>query len=132
LNVSTTHNKGEEERRGGDLPEPRSLEEHIFEVCVYLVMAARGLVDEEHMYGPMRLLDGASRLADIFSKSTANLRLDPFLLKVKKEIDNNFNVHMESDEKFISFIDKIVDEFTDEIKRRYAGDGQNSTSSTLE
>jgi len=69
------------------------------------------------MYGPMRLMDAVSRLADIYSKDS-DLSSDSFLVRMKKEIDGNL-FYLDSDEEFVAFVDKIVLEFTDEIRRRY-------------
>jgi len=35
---------------------------------VFLVVSARGCVEEPHLYGPLRLVDAASRLIDIMRR----------------------------------------------------------------
>jgi hypothetical protein len=93
-------------------------ERHIFELSLFLLTAARGCVDEPKMYGPLRLVDAISRLADIYSK-TDKIKPDPFLLKMKEEIDTNKYVVMSSEDDFVAFIDRLILQFTDEMKRRY-------------
>jgi hypothetical protein len=63
-------------------------------------------------------MDAITRLTAIYSK-TDKLKPDPFLLKVKDEIDANKALAMKSEEEFIAFMDRMVIEFTDEMRRRY-------------
>jgi hypothetical protein len=93
-------------------------EAHIFELSLFLITAARGCVDEPKMYGPLRLIEAISRLADVYGRSD-KLKPDPFMAKVKAEIDANKYQVMASEETFVAFLDKMVVEFTDEMKRRY-------------
>ncbi|MGC8974654.1 MAG: DUF6092 family protein [Thermoprotei archaeon] len=39
-------------------------DEH-FKLLAFLITSARGRVDEPHLYGPLRLVDAASKLIDI-------------------------------------------------------------------
>jgi len=103
--------------------EPSSVEQHIFELALFLVTAARGCVEEPHMYGPLRLMDAVSRLIDLYSK-TDLLKRDEFLIAAKKQIEENIDKVMVSDEEFVKFMDDVVREFTDETVRRY---GRSST-----
>src|SRR5208282_1305371 len=96
-------------------------EQHIFELALFLLTAARGCVGEPPIYGPLRLVDAISRLTDIYSKSD-KLKPDPFLLKAKQEIDANKYRVMASEEEFIAFMDRLIVEFTEEMKRRYPVD----------
>jgi len=93
-------------------------EEHIFEMALFLLTAARGCVGEPKIYGSFRLVDAVSRLTDIYARSDS-LKPDPFLIKAKREIDANKYRVMASDEEFIQFMDRIILEFADELKRRY-------------
>ena len=104
----------------GDVPTPgkaQSPEDHIFELSLYLLTSARGCVGEPHIYGPLRLMEAISRLVDLYS-TTNSLRPDPFLQMAKKEIDENKYQVMASEDDFIAFMDKLIIEFTDELKRR--------------
>jgi len=93
-------------------------EEYIFELALFLLTAARGCVTEPHMYGPLRLVDAVSRLTDLYSKTNV-LKTDPFLVQAKQEIDKNIYTVMSSSEDFVKFMDDLISEFTDELKRRY-------------
>jgi len=102
--------------------EPGSPEQHVFELALFLVTAARGCVDEPLMYGPLRLLDAASRLAHLYA-TTSLLRRDEFLIEAKRKIEQNIDKVMVSDDQFIKFMDGIVSEFADETMRRYGSKG---------
>lgn len=93
------------------------IREGIFQLSLYLVTAARGCVDEPHMYGPLRLMNAITRLSNLYSKSNA-LKPDQFLTSASKEIDENLDKVMSSEDEFIAFMDKMVIEFTEELKRR--------------
>jgi hypothetical protein len=94
-------------------------EEFLFEYSLFLLTSARGLVGEPRLYGALRLLDGISRLTDLYS-TTDKILPDPFLLKVKAGIDANVNKVMKSDEEFIRFMDDLIVKFTEEMKKRYS------------
>ncbi len=93
------------------------IREGIFELSIYLVTAARGCVDERHMYGPLRLMSAVSRLSNLCPKDSA-LKPDAFLISAAKEIDENLDKVMSSEDDFITFMDQMVIKFTDELKRR--------------
>jgi hypothetical protein len=99
-----------------------SIREGIFELSIYLVTAARGCVDERHMYGPLRLMSAVSRLSSFYSRSSA-LKPDPFLMNAAKEIDENLDMVMSSEDDFVTFMDQMVIKFTDELKRRELNQG---------
>jgi uncharacterized protein DUF6092 len=96
-----------------------SLQEAIFELSLFLLTAARGCVDEPHMYGPLRLMNAINRLSGLYSKSNL-LTPDQFLLKRSKEIEENIDKVMSSEDEFIAFMDKMIVEFTTEMKTRYS------------
>jgi len=45
------------------------LHQGLFRLLGYMLASARGLVDEPQLYGPFRLLDGASRLCGLLAAS---------------------------------------------------------------
>lgn len=102
-----------------------SPEQYIFELSLYLLTAARGCVGEPHIYGSFRLLEGISRLADLYSK-TDKLKPDEFLLKAKKEIDEKKYRMMASEDEFIALMDRLITEFTVELERRYVAAGKTT------
>jgi hypothetical protein len=93
-------------------------EQYIFELALFLLTAARGCVTEPHMYGPLRLVDGVSRLTDLYTK-TDLLKSDQFLIDAKKRIDEKKYLVMASTEEFVKFMDDMIGQFAEEMKRRY-------------
>ena len=93
-------------------------EQYIFELALFLLTAARGCVTEPHMYGPLRLVDGVSRLTDLYTK-TDLLKSDQFLIDAKKKIDEKKYLVMASSEEFVKFMDDMIGQFAEEMKKRY-------------
>jgi hypothetical protein len=91
----------------------------IFEYSIFLITAARGTLDEPHTYGALRLIDGITRLTDVYSRSP-EIKPDEFLLKVRQEIQLNLDRAMTSEERLTKFMDEMIVEFADEMKRRYS------------
>ena len=94
------------------------IDEFIFEYSIFLITAARGTLDEPKTYGALRLLDGITRLTDLYSKSP-EIKPDKFLLEIRQEIQTSLDRAMKSEEMLTEFLDGLVIKFTDEIKRRY-------------
>jgi len=95
----------------------QSAEDYLLEVTAFLVMSARGVVDEGSMYGPFRLVDAVGRLVDL-PKHASCIKEDKFLMEMGKEIEGRKNSLMESEEKFIQFLDWLVVKFARELKKR--------------
>jgi nitroreductase len=100
------------------MDETTTPEQYIFELAIFLLTAARGCVNEPRMYGPLRLVDAVSRLAKLYSK-TDLLKSDDFVIRAQKKIDENKFQVMASEESFVKFIDDMIAEFTDELRKRY-------------
>jgi nitroreductase len=98
--------------------ESNTPEEHIFELALFLLTAARGCVEEPQIYGPLRLLDAIGRLVDLYSK-TDLLKRDEFLIEARKKVDEGMDRVMVSNEEFVKFMDEMVRSFTDEMIKRY-------------
>ena len=98
--------------------EKETPEQYIFELALFLLTAARGCVTEPHMYGPLRLVDAVSRLTNLYSK-TDLLKSDQFLIDARKKIDEKKFVVMASSEEFVKFMDDMIGQFADELKKRY-------------
>lgn len=94
-------------------------EEFVFGLAMYMLTSARGLVDEPSIYGPLRLIESISRLVDL-PDHAACVGRDAFLNRMKKQIDENKYVVMDSEEKFVVFLDGLIKEFAAELKRRHA------------
>jgi hypothetical protein len=98
--------------------ETDALSEFIFEFSIFLITAARGTLDEPRTYGALRLIDGITRLTELYEKSE-EIQPDRFLLEIRAEIQENLDQAMKSEELLIKFMDKLILKFTDEMKRRY-------------
>jgi len=83
-----------------------------FNLLAFLVTSARGCVDEPKLYGPFRLIDGASRLIGILEEAHM---ADEFLVKVRREIDEGKYL-MDDESKFIKFLDDLTLDFVDKLK----------------
>ena len=94
------------------------LEDRLFELALFLLTSARGCVDEPHLYGSFRLLDGISRLCDVYSGSD-RLEPDKFLSGIKEQVDKAKDKMDLSKEEFVKSMDDLIVVFTDELIRRY-------------
>jgi hypothetical protein len=74
-------------------------------------------VDEPPLYGPFRLLDALSKLADL-PKYVQGLEEDPFLQEIKALVDEKKFLVMYDVEGFKQGMDEIVEKFAKELKRR--------------
>ena len=99
-------------------PQPQTPEQFLFEYTLFLLTAAHGIPNEPRVYGAIRLVDAVSKLTGLYS-TTSSLKPDPFLLEAAKKIDTELDTAMTSEDDFIAFIDRLVDEFTLEMKKRY-------------
>ncbi len=91
----------------------KALEENVFELISYMVVSARNLLEEPHLYGPFRLVDAVSRLVEILN----NLDLhSERLKKVKDQIDGGKESVMESGEAFRRFLEALVSSLVEEIE----------------
>ncbi len=88
----------------------------VFALATYMLTSARGCVDEPKLYGPLRLLEAISRLVATMEQS--GRPTDQFLVQAKAKIDANKHLVMESEEEFTKFLDLLLRDFTQELKRR--------------
>jgi len=79
-------------------------DEH-FKLLTFLIVSARGCVDEPHLYGPLRLIDAASKLIDIMSREGKAVKE---LIEVKELIDKNKHLVMYDESEFVRFLDDLV------------------------
>jgi hypothetical protein len=99
------------------MTEKTTAEDYLLELAAFMVMSARGVIDEGFMYGPFRLVDAVSRLAELPEYADC-IKEDKFLAEVKKEIDGNKNTLMESEQRFTDFLDGLAVKIARELKRR--------------
>lgn len=94
----------------------KKAQEYLFEIASFLIYSANGCFREPKAYGPLRLLQAFSLIADL-PKKISVIDEDEFLSKMKNEIDENIPRNM-SDEEFEMFISKLSLEMAKEIKKR--------------
>ncbi|MEM1944795.1 MAG: DUF6092 family protein [Nitrososphaerota archaeon] len=92
------------------------LNREVFDHILFLLTAARGCVDEPHMYGPLRLIDAVSRIISIYFRVGG--ADDEFLDRLKRVIDEKKYIVMESEDEFIKFIEELIAESVEEMKKR--------------
>lgn len=86
----------------------------VFDLCVYIVTSAQGLKDEPKDYGPIRLLEVLSRLADHASAETD----DPFLREIAAEATTKLRLVMTDRDAFYAYLEQLVIRLVREAKRR--------------
>jgi hypothetical protein len=82
-----------------------------FEHATYLVASARDCLDEPLVYGPLRLVEGVSRLIEALPD-------DEFLQQQKRVIDAEKWAVMGDREQFAAWLDELLRQFAAEAKRR--------------
>ncbi|MBS7646263.1 MAG: DUF6092 family protein [Candidatus Bathyarchaeia archaeon] len=92
--------------------------DYLFEIAVFLATSALNCMDEPHLYGPFRLLDALSKIADL-PKYAPCLKEDPFLQKIKAIVDEKKFLVMYNVEEFRKALNEIVKMFAEELKKRY-------------
>jgi hypothetical protein len=93
----------------------RALNDEALELVAYMVSSARGLVDENRMYGPLRLLDAAGRLIAFVDGKDIT---DGFLLRTRALIDSRKHEAATDPEAFVGFLDELVLSLAGELERR--------------
>jgi hypothetical protein len=104
--------------------------EYLFELALFLATSARNCIDEPPLYGPFRLLDALSRLAD-FPEHDESLDKDPFLKEVKAFVDEKKFLVTSDVEGFTQAADELVERFAKELKRRSARNRNKGKTGSL-
>jgi hypothetical protein len=84
-----------------------------FQLLSFLITSARGCIDEPPLYGPLRLLDAASRVIDMMEKEKM---VDEKISNIKNLILQAIDILMVDENEFI----KIVDEISKELGKYIA------------
>jgi len=100
--------------------------DYLLEIAVFLATSAQGCLNEPPLYGPFRLLDALSKLAE-FPNYVTGLAPDPFLKGIKAIVDEKKFLVMYNVEGFKKAIDEIVEEFVRELKARYLDSKQRES-----
>jgi hypothetical protein len=75
-----------------------------FELLAFLITSARGCIDEPKIYGPLRLLDAASKVIEIMEeegKETEDIK------RLKNKIEECIDILMYDEKEFIRLLDDI-------------------------
>jgi hypothetical protein len=97
-------------------------EEGAFKIVSYLVASAELAIIEPDLYGPLRLIDAASRLIEEMSGNVDG-EAGAFDSALKADIDANKESMMWDKEAFVAFIRRMPAHVATEVKRRRAEGG---------
>jgi len=89
------------------------LKDKHFQLLAFLITSARGCVDEPVLYGPLRLVDAASRLIDIMEDEGKS---NDEISKLKELIEEKRDLVMCNEEEFIRFLEGLSKELAKIIK----------------
>ena len=89
------------------------LKSDFFNLLAFLVTSARNCIEEPKLYGPFRLVDGASRLIGILEEAHM---ADEFFVQVRKKIEDGKYSVMDDKDKFIKLLDDLTLDFADKLK----------------
>ncbi|MFN3267793.1 MAG: DUF6092 family protein [Zestosphaera sp.] len=89
-------------------------DEH-FKLLAFLITSARGCVDEPHLYGPLRLVDAASKLINIMRLEGKTIE---GLEKIQEMIEEKKHLVMHDEGEFIKFLDELVTELVKIVKAK--------------
>jgi hypothetical protein len=82
-----------------------TFKEQVFGLVCYMLTSACDLVNETKSYGPLRLIDSASRLITVLSENDIS---SPSLEKIQEKIEEGKLKVMEDDSEFSSFLNDLV------------------------
>jgi hypothetical protein len=92
-----------------------STDDGIFDLAAFLAVSARGTLEEGVYCGSLRLIDAIRKSIRAFP----NAADDPFLSEISNFIDTHFEKdYLESEEKYVAFLDDVVSRFAGEILKR--------------
>jgi hypothetical protein len=94
----------------------RSQGQEAFDLAIYLVASARDCLDEPHIYGPLRLLEGVNKIVRMGEANPAFR--DKFLSEMKDGVSGDILKVMSDRVEFERALDDLLLEFTEELKRR--------------
>jgi|WetSurMetagenome_2_1015567.scaffolds.fasta_scaffold1032464_2 hypothetical protein len=92
------------------------MDTELFELLGYLLTSARGLLDEPPEYGPLRLLEGASRLCAAMERG-GSVEADA-LKGIREGIDGGKFSILADPAAFAATIDRAVTDYTLHLAQR--------------
>jgi len=94
-------------------------EEGLYEVLAFLFSSAHILVNEPHLYGTFRLIDGASRLIG-FALESGELEDEEFLGHLKEDVDERKFLLMTDEETYFKLLEESTRAMAKQMKKRAA------------
>lgn len=94
-------------------------EEGLYEVLAFLFSSAHILVNEPHLYGTFRLIDGASRLMG-FALESGQLEDEEFLRELKEDVDEKKFLLMTDEKTYFDLLERSTRAMAREMKKRAA------------
>lgn len=92
-------------------------EEGLYEVLAFLVSSAHILVNEPHLYGTFRLIDGASRLIG-FALESGQLEDEEFLRRLKEDVDERKFLLMTDEDTYFQLLEDSTRAMAREMKKK--------------
>jgi hypothetical protein len=92
-------------------------EEGLYEVLAFLFSSAHLLVNEPHLYGTFRLIDGASRLIG-FALESGQLEDEEFLRRLKEEVDEKKFLLMTDEDTYFQLLEETTRAMAKQMKKR--------------
>lgn len=86
-----------------------------FDFFAFLVTSARGSIEEGVFSASLRLIDAASRVAELLSSESSDSFLKEMQTKIKLGMTGDY---LASQERYIAFLDSIVEDLAVEIRKR--------------
>ncbi len=86
-----------------------------FQLLAFLITSARGCIDEPKLYGPLRLLDAATKLIEIMEEEG---KCDEDILKLKELIEESIDTLMYDEEAFIESLDELTKKLAKIIRKQ--------------
>ncbi|MBA7567149.1 hypothetical protein ES708_08849 [subsurface metagenome] len=88
---------------------------NLIKLFCYMIISARGCVEEPKLYGPFRLIDSVGRIITLLDNEGL---ADDFLKKEKAKIEESKHLVMQDEKVFTKFLDELVIDFTSKLKRK--------------
>ena len=92
-------------------------EDGLYEVLAFLFSSAHILVNEPHLYGTFRLIDGASRLIG-FALESGQLEDEEFLRRLKEDVDQRKFLLMTDEETYFKLLEESTRAMARQMKKR--------------
>ena len=100
-------------------------EEDLYEILAFLFSSAHLLVNEPHLYGTFRLVDGASRLMG-FALESGQLEDAHFLRQLKDDVDEKKFLMMTDEKTYFDLLERATRAMAKEMKKRASAETTGS------